>query len=60
MPHCVYWMSMRVPTASTDVGFAPQFAAERQRHAQRVAAVEHAAAAAIGEHRRLQHGGQLR
>src|SRR5260370_12184988 len=33
---------------------------ERQRHAQRIAAVEHAAAAAIAEHRRLQHGGNSR
>ena len=41
-----------------DVGLAPQLAAERQCHAQRIAAVEHAAAAAIAEHRRLQHGGQ--
>ena len=36
------------------VGLAPQIAAERQRDAQRIAAVEHAAAAPIGEHRRLQ------
>src|SRR6266699_2220268 len=33
---------------------------ERERDAQRIAAVEHAAAAAIAEHRRLQHGGDLR
>src|SRR5229473_3266626 len=32
---------------------------ERERHAQRIAAVEHAAAAAIAEHRRLQHGGNF-
>ena len=44
--------------AQHHVGLAPQIAAERQRHAQRIAAVEHAAAAAIAEHRRLQHGGQ--
>ena len=42
------------------ISFAPQFAAKRQRHAQRIAAVEHAAAAAIAEHRRLQHRGDLR
>ena len=44
--------------AEHHVGLAPQLVAERQRHAQRIAAVEHAAAAAIAEHRRLQHGGQ--
>ena len=49
---------MRVPTAEHHVGLAPQLVAERQRHAERIAAVEHAAAAAIAEHRRLQHGGQ--
>ncbi len=37
------------------VGLGPQFAAERQRDAERVAAVEHAAAAPVGEHGRLQH-----
>ena len=42
------------------VGLAPQIAAERQRHAQRIAAVEHAAAAAIAEHRRLQHAPTVR
>ena len=60
MPHCWSWISMRVPTAEHHVGLAPQFVAERQRHAEWVAAVEHAAAAAIAEHRRLQHGGELR
>ena len=44
--------------AEHHVGLAPQLAAERQRDAQRIAAVEHAAAAAIAEHRRLQHGGE--
>ena len=58
MPHCRNWISMRVPTAEHHVGLAPQLVAERQRHAQRIAAVEHAAAAAIAEHRRLQHGGE--
>ncbi len=42
------------------VGLAPQVAAERQRDAERVAAVEHAAAAPVGEHRRLQHVGEQR
>ena len=37
------------------VGLAPQFAAERQRDAERIAAVEHAAAAPVGQHGRLQH-----
>ena len=44
--------------AQHDVGFAPELVRERQRHAERIAAVEHAAAAAIAEHRRLQHGGE--
>ena len=52
--------SSRVPTAEHRVGLAPQFAAERQRDAERIAAVEHAAAAPIGQHRRLQHAGELR
>ena len=33
---------------------------QRQRDAERIAAVEHAAAAPIAQHRRLQHGGQAR
>ncbi len=37
------------------IGLAPQVAAERQRNAERAAAVEHATAAAVGEHGRLQH-----
>ena len=41
--------------AEHHVGLAPEVAAERQRDAQRIAAVEHAAAAPIAEHRRLQH-----
>ena len=41
--------------AEHDVGLAPELAAERQRHAEGIAAVEHAAAAPIAEHRRLQH-----
>ena len=45
--------------AEHHVGLAPQFAAERQRDAQRIAAVEHAAAAPIGQHRRLQQPRQL-
>ena len=44
--------------AQHHVGLAPQLVAERQRHAERIAAVEHAAAAPIAEHRRLQHGGE--
>ncbi len=37
------------------VGLAPKIAAERQRDGKRVAPIEHAAAAAEREHRRLQH-----
>ena len=53
---------MEHPRADADdhVGLAPQFAAERERDAQGIAAVEHAAAAPIGQHRRLQHRGQGR
>ena len=46
--------------AQHHIGLAPQLAAERQGHAQRIAAVQHAAAAPIAQHRRLQHGGQAR
>ena len=42
------------------VGLAPQLAPERQRDAERIAAVEHAAAAPVGEHGRLQHVGEQR
>jgi len=38
-----------------DVGLTPQIAPERQRDAERIAAVEYTAAAPIAEHRRLQH-----
>ena len=41
------------------VGLAPQLVAERQRHGERIAAIEHALAAAeAAQHRRLQHLGQ--
>ena len=42
------------------VGLAPQFASERQRDAERIAAVEHAAAAPVGQHGRLQQVGEQR
>ena len=42
------------------VGLAPQFAPERQRDAERIAAVEHAAATPIGQHGRLQQVGEQR
>ena len=42
------------------VGLAPQFVPQRQGDAERAAAIENAAAAPIGQHRRLQHGGQRR
>ena len=53
---------MEHPRADADdhVGLAPKLAAERERYAQRIAAVEHAASAPIGEHRRLQHRGKCR
>ena len=58
MPHCRSWIEHARADAEHHVGLAPQLAAERQRDAQRIAAVEHAAAAAIAEHRRLQHRGE--
>jgi len=42
------------------IGLAPQLMAERQRDAERTAAVEHAAPAPIGQHGRLQQVGKLR
>jgi len=52
-----------VEQASADgehhIGLAPQFAAERQRDAERIAAVEHAPAAPIGKYRRLQQPRQF-
>ena len=47
-------VNSRVPIPSTTSASRPQLMAERQRHAEWIAAVEHAAAAPEGHHRRLQ------
>ena len=49
---------MRVPTPSTTSASPHSSRPSGRVTLKRIAAVEHAAAAAIAEHRRLQHGGE--
>ena len=58
MPHWRNWISMREPMPSTTSASPHSSRPSGSVDAQRIAAVEHAAAAPIAEHRRLQHGGQ--
>ena len=53
MPQCCMCRNRCVPTAEHGIGLAPQLVSERERDAERIAAIEHAATAPEREHRRL-------
>ena len=59
-PQCVIGLSSRVPTPSTASASPHNSRPSGSVDAERVAAVEHAAAAPVGQHRRLQHVGEQR